>query len=230
MSGWRRPEITKARKWWIERRESVSLIPMTVCDMQIDVSPEDEARFLDLVFQNPANRALFERLCGFDLPNWMLVSGCLFQTVWNVLDGRAPAAGIRDYDLFYHDESDLSYEAEDLWIKRVDALTRDIGVPVETRNQARVHLWFEDHFGEPCPPFTSPRDSIRRFLSPTCSFGLYAGEDGSPRVFAPYGFADLYDRVVRPNPIARGGTHYAAKAERWGREWPSLTILPWQTE
>ena len=43
--------------------------------------------------------------------DWWLTAGALFQTVWNVLDGRDPGAGIRDYDLFYFDE-DTSYEAE----------------------------------------------------------------------------------------------------------------------
>jgi hypothetical protein len=32
----------------------------------------------------------------------------LFQTVWNLQRGRPPGQGIKDYDLFYFDPTDLS--------------------------------------------------------------------------------------------------------------------------
>jgi hypothetical protein len=35
------------------------------------------------------------------LPDWYLVAGCLYQTVWNVVTGRPPEAGILNYDLAY---------------------------------------------------------------------------------------------------------------------------------
>jgi hypothetical protein len=47
------------------------------------------------------------------LPGWYLVAGGLYQTVWNVVTGQVPEAGILDYDLAYFDASDLSWEAED---------------------------------------------------------------------------------------------------------------------
>src|SRR5690349_14058992 len=53
------------------------------------------------------------RAAVVDLPGWYLTAGCVFQTVWNVVTDRPPAEGIKDYDLFYFDDSDLSWEAED---------------------------------------------------------------------------------------------------------------------
>lgn len=202
---------------WPERiRNSPLMVPQT-----------DEERFLELVFQNEANRTLYERLCTADLPNWTLVSGSLFQTVWNVMDGRAPGLGIKDYDLFYFDDADLSWEGEDIWIKKMNALLDDLGVDVETRNQARVHLWYEDHFGESYAPLRTQFEGIDRFLSPTCCFGLYQDGDGNPAVYAPFGYDDLFAKVIRRNPAAKGESHYYAKAERWKKEWPSVTVLPW---
>ena len=64
---------------------------------------------------------------------------------------------IRDYDLFYFDDSDLSWEAEDRAIRRCAALFADLGVTVELRNQARVHLWYEMRFGHPSPRLLSSR-------------------------------------------------------------------------
>lgn len=187
-----------------------------------------EARFIELAFQNPNNQLLFERLKTSDLPNWTLVSGCLFQTVWNVLGGRDPLAGIKDYDLFYFDDTDLSWEAEDVWIKRIDETFADTDIPIETRNQARVHLWYPDHFGVEYAPLHTQFEGIDRFLSPACAFGLYADENGEPRVYAPFGYHDLFERIVRPNEAAKGKEHYDAKAERWKSEWPEITIVPWE--
>src|SRR5690242_5991821 len=50
-----------------------------------------------------ANRTLLdvlERTATLDLPGWYLTGGCLFQTVWNVVTGRPPEHGIKDYDVF----------------------------------------------------------------------------------------------------------------------------------
>ena len=199
---------------------------MTFPAPQID--HEREARFIELAFRNPNNRLLFDRLKAFNLPNWTLVSGCLFQTVWNVLGGRDPLGGIKDYDLFYFDDGDLSWEAEDVWIKRVDVLLEGTGIPIEARNQARVHLWYPDHFGVDYAPLKTQFEGIDRFLSPACAFGLYADEDGEPRVYAPFGYDDLFERVVRRNEAAKGEGHYYAKAERWKSEWPEITVVPWE--
>jgi len=130
------------------------------------MSPED---FIGCVRSNPVNAALLSRLPSLALGQCHLTAGCLFQPVWNRSSGWAVDWGIRDYDVFYFDDSDLSWDAEDAVIRRVDALAGDIGVKVETRNQARVHLWYEQRFGVGCPQLASARDSIDRYLiSCTC--------------------------------------------------------------
>jgi hypothetical protein len=79
---------------------------------------DQRARFLDLVQRSPINVSILGRGSMLCVPDWWLTAGAVFQTVWNVLDGRNPGAGIADYDLFYYDASDLSYEAEDAVIRR----------------------------------------------------------------------------------------------------------------
>ncbi len=55
------------------------------------------AEFRRLVLLNPHIGEILRRAAGLDLPGWYLTAGCLFQTVWNALSKREPAAGIRDY-------------------------------------------------------------------------------------------------------------------------------------
>lgn len=142
----------------------------------------DDECFVALALTNEANRRILERLPSLGLRDAWLVSGSLFQTVWNALTGRPPSYGIKDYDLFYFDE-DTSFEAEDAAIQRVAKAFADLGGDVELRNQARVHLWYEGKFGTPYPPLRSAREGIDRFLAPACMVGLQP--DGT--LYAPMG-------------------------------------------
>lgn len=173
------------------------------------------------------NEILMEVLAGaaeLNLPGWYLTAGCVFQTVWNVVTDRPPANGIRDYDLFYFDDTDLSYQAEDHVIQ---AGARIFGeLPVEIRNEARVHLWYEQHFGVPCPPYTSTESAIDSFASTTCCVGVRMAA-GDWRVYAPHGLDDVFNLVIRPNPVLAPKAVYEDKTRRWLEFWPELVIVPW---
>src|SRR6478609_5515788 len=101
----------------------------------------NQDQFLAAASRNPANEIIAEELFRLALPDAWLVSGCLVQTVWNVLTGRAVDYGINDYDVFYFDP-DTSWEAEEAVIRDVHDAFANLGVTVEIRNQARVHLWY----------------------------------------------------------------------------------------
>ncbi len=158
------------------------------------------------------------------LPQWYLTAGCVVQTVWNHVTGRPLTYGIKDYDLFYFDAADLSWAAEDVAIRAGAEIFG--GLPVEIRNEARVHLWYEDRFGAPCPPYTSTEAAIDSFAATTCCVGVRV-EAGEWRVYAPHGLEDVFDLVIRPNPVLAPERVYAAKTKRWLEFWPELTVLPW---
>ncbi len=125
--------------------------------MRIDGAQRDA--FIATIRTNYNNAVLLDRLPELGLSDCWLVAGCLFQTVWNMQSGRPAAENIRDYDVFYFD-ADLSYAAEDDAIKRARALFSDLNAKIEVRNQARVHLWYEQHFGQRYPRLTRTTDGI----------------------------------------------------------------------
>jgi hypothetical protein len=182
--------------------------------------------FIEIITRNHVVTEVLQRAEAMDLPDWYLTAGCLFQTVWNVLDGQEPTRGIQDYDLFYFDDSDTTWEGEDCVIRRSAAVFEGCGGEVEVRNEARVHLWYEDKFGVPCEPYTSTESAIDRFASTTCCLGIRR-TGAHLHVYAPHGFQDLFDFVLRPNPVQAPRQVYEAKAARWCELWPRLTVLPW---
>jgi uncharacterized protein len=184
----------------------------------------DEARFLALALKNPINVAILDELHQLALPDALLVSGCLVQLVWNVLTGRAIDHGIADYDVFYFDP-DTSWDAEDVVIRKLQARLDHLGVKIETRNQARVHLWYPAKHGLPYPPLSCSTDGIDRFLTQNTQVGVRRTDDGFD-VYAPHGFDDVAKLIVRPN---RGpnfsAASYAAKAARSKTLWPEITVI-----
>jgi len=129
--------------------------------------------------------------------------------------------GIKDYDVFYFDDSDLSWNAEDTVIRRVDALAADLGVKMETRNQARVHLWYEQRFGVSCPQLASARDSIDRYLISCTCVGI---DVASGELYAPEGLRDLEAGILRKNPSNSQPSLFRRKTESYRLRWPWLTI------
>ncbi|MGE5286372.1 MAG: nucleotidyltransferase family protein [Micromonosporaceae bacterium] len=197
--------------------------------MRIGRLPIDEQleHFQAALCQNSTLTEVLARAADLDLPGWYLVAGCLFQTVWNVVTGRPPEAGIRDYDLGYCSSTDLSWEAEDAVIQAGNRIFRDLPVPVEIRNQARVHLWYEEKFGASCDPHESTEAAIDTFEAATACLGVRLDPGGRWRVYAPYGLSDVFNLVVRPNPVLTPRGVYETKAARWRAQWPDLTVLPW---
>lgn len=173
--------------------------------------------------RNPVNRELTERLGAIGLPECHLTAGCLFQATWNRGSGRAPDWGIKDYDVFYFDDSDLSWEAEDGVIRRVQAQVADLGVTVEVKNQARVHLWYAQHFGVDYPQLRSARDGIDRYLIACTCVGL---ETASGALYAPHGLDELETGLLRINPTHPVPHLFEAKAHSYQARWPWLTIVP----
>jgi uncharacterized protein len=101
-------------------------------------------------------------------------------------------------------------------------------VPVEIRNQGRVHLWYAGRFGAAPPaPFRDCRQAIAAFEATCCAVGVTVDGDG-PRLYAPHGLDDLLGLVVRPDPASPARRDaFEAKAARWRSVWPELTVLPW---
>jgi hypothetical protein len=185
----------------------------------------DRDQFLAAALKNPINEIIARELFELALPDAWLVSGCLVQTVWNVLTGRAVGYGINDYDVFYFDP-DTSWQAEDAVIRKLAARLEKLGAAVETRNQARVHLWYAEKHGLPYPAVKSSTESIDRFLTANTMVGIQRAGHGY-KVYAPNWFDDISRMIVRPNPGANfSSARYAAKAARWKSLWPELTVLP----
>jgi hypothetical protein len=184
-------------------------------------------RFEQIIRSDGDLMGLLKCLRAIALPEWRLVSGCLYQTVWNVLTRRPPGTGIQDYDLIYFDGGDVSWEAEDAVITRVTAAATQCIGPLQIRNQARVHLWYEQHFGMPYASLSSADEALSRYPLTVQAIGARLEDDWRLDVVAPFGLNDIFAMAMRPNLVAGDRSTYDAKVARARLIWPEVTVDDW---
>jgi hypothetical protein len=185
------------------------------------------AAFLDIVAADRLLADTLARVRALDLPDWLVVSGALYNTVWNHLTGKPPGYGIKDVDLFYFDDSDLSYEAEDTVIRRAAKHFEGLKLPVEVRNQARVHLWYEARFGSSYPKLRSSAEALSWFASKTHAVGVHFDSNGQLDLVAPFVVDDIFSFRIMPNRALDNRRTHEAKGRRARENWPEISVVPW---
>jgi hypothetical protein len=183
------------------------------------------ARLAGIVRADPGLMHVLTTVRGLGLNDWRVFSGAVYQSVWNAVTGRPVGYGRKDFDLGYFDP-DTSWDAEDLVIKRVAAaLDEPFRSEVEVRNQARVHLWFPDRFGEPYEALTGTDEALARFVAPAFAVGVRLERDDTISIAAPFGLEDVFSLTLRPNPDrprAKGWDKVVTSARA---RWPELTVI-----
>ncbi len=203
------------------------------------LTKEDTKRLEAILENSSVIEQILQRTLGLQMPNWYLGAGCIAQTVWNSLHGFELARNIEDYDLAYFDSTDLSEDAEDRRIRKVQSALGGLGVAIDVKNEARVHLWYKKHFGTAIRPYRSIEDAIAPWPTTATSIGVRYGEDGDLMVCAPFGLDDLLSMIIRPNRKqaeyflsecdSTSREVYIQKAQKWVRAWPKLSVVPWES-
>ena len=181
-----------------------------------------------IISQDEKLMTLIRGIKELGLPDGWLVSGALYQSVWNVLTDKPRGYGIKDYDVVYFDDSDTSYEAEDAIIRKVDRHFGDFEGDIEVRNQARVHLWYPERFGGTYPKLDHAIQSLNRYTTIAHMVGVRLDDNGYLEIAAPKGLNDIFSFILRPNKaLETNGPNHARKSQSIVDRWPEVSVVPW---
>jgi hypothetical protein len=161
-----------------------------------------------------------------NLPNAWVGAGIIFQNVWNVIHGYELNTYIKDIDVLYWDENDLSWESENSYIRSLTESLSDISTPFDVKNIARVHLWYEERFGISKTQYRSVPESISTWPVIGACMAMRIRK-GQLEFTAPHGFQDMFSLRVRPNKVLVNQTIYEDKAIKWKEQWPKLSVESW---
>ena len=178
-----------------------------------------------------ANRVLGKVLmmCREALPpNWYVGGGAIPQTVWNHYHGYDLNHEIKDFNIVYFDERDLTKTTEERFERELSGRYPDCPAKLDVKNEARTHLWYERRFGKVIEPYTCTEGAIYTFPTTASAVGVALSEAGELQLYAPHGLTDLLGLILRANKITVTRHVYEEKCQRWKNAWPKLTLIPWE--
>jgi uncharacterized protein len=165
---------------------------------------------------------IFDRSHKIDLPGWYIAGGSITQTVWNSKLNLSPLHGLKDIDLVYFNSNETEFQ-ERAQKQKIRAIYSDLPIPIDVVNEARVHQWYTEKFGYSIPAYKSSEDAIQTFL-PAFSVGVKI-ENKELKIFAPFGLADTFNMIVRPNERQINEDIYMKMVERLKADWPQIKVI-----
>ena len=151
--------------------------------------------------------------------------------VWDHLHGYPQPTPLRDVDVVYFDASDLSsgrlWEREHVLTQRLYEKQPDF--PWEVKNQAGIHLWFEQHFGYAVEPVCSLEEAVATWPEPATAVALLGNDNDNAELqcLAPLGLEDLFAMIIRRNPRRVSIETYQQRIaqKRYTEKWPRVRVI-----
>lgn len=181
--------------------------------------------FREIIKKNKKLWAFIEKANTNFSFEYYIGGGILTQSVWNYVSNFEINTGIKDLDFIFYNPN-ISEKEEEKLIKEIKNIGKDINLEIDVKNQAKVHLWYEEKFGFPIKPYLSLEDAINTWPTTGNCIGVRK-ENKKLKVYAPYGLNDIFSKIVRPNKTLRVEKVYNKKCQRWLEIWKDLKIIPW---
>ena len=164
---------------------------------------------------------VFSFLKTSEIPNWFISGGFIQQIYFNFKHGFDLHTGIKDIDVVFFNQLDLSKSYErDAESVLMALLPSSLIVP-DVKNQAN------SKFGYKMNPYRDIFEAIDSFPTTTTAIGV-RGTENSLFVYAPFGLYDLDNMILRPNKkqITKKEV-YEKKKNRIKKIWSKVKIIEW---
>lgn len=180
---------------------------------------------LEILSANEWFMSIVRTVRDVDVPAAAVAAGAIRNVVWDRLHGYTGPTVAKDVDVPFFDPHDVSARRD----RAVEeALGRRMpGVVWDAKNQARVHLWYEERFGHPIAPIESVEDAVGRHPETATSIAVRLVHDETFEVIAPLGLGDLLNMVLRRNPRQVSYEYFLERVEqkRISERWPKVTVV-----
>ena len=191
---------------------------------------EQYETFISILEKNKDLMAVLDYITELKLPNFYIAAGSVFQTIWNYYDGNDLNFGIKDIDVIYYNNSDLSVEKDLEYYNIINTYIKAKGFnyEVDVSNEARMHLWkIEHNQGDNVEQYKNSEVAMSKWIATVHAIGITKVNDNI-KIYAPYGLSDIYSRTIRP--IKHNGNSkelYDKKVASWQNRFDNLNIIEW---
>ncbi len=191
---------------------------------------EQYETFISIIEKNKNLMAVLDYIAKLELPNFYIAAGSVFQTICNYYDKKDLNFGIKDIDIIYYNNSDLSVEKDLEYYNIINEYVKLNGLnyEVDVSNEARMHLWkIEHNQGNNVEQYKNSEDAMSKWIATVHAIGITKVND-TIKIYAPYGLSDIYSRTIRP--IKHNGNSkelYNKKVASWQNRFDNLNIIEW---
>lgn len=198
--------------------------------MEYKCIDEQNELLVSILKKNKSLMMVLDYISELNLPNFYIAAGSVFQTIWNYYDGKDLNFGIKDIDVIYYNNSDLSVEKDLEYYNMINKYVKSKGFnyEVDVSNEARMHLWKMAHGqGKNVEQYKNSEDAMSKWIATVHAIGI-TKENNKIKVYAPYGLSDIFSRTIRP--IKHNGNSkelYNKKVESWKNRFDNLNIIEW---
>lgn len=194
---------------------------LDIANAPIEVQKKELIRIVKL---NPVLNELLNKTGEHIKFPWYYGAGCINQTVWNHLTNKEITQGIGDYDLVYWDDH-YSREKEVTLENKLSQNFSHLNFnKLDVTNEAGVHTWFHEKFGQKIEKYKNLEHSISTWPSTATCIGV-TKRNNNYFVVAPYGLQDLFNMTVRINKPYTIEKVFETKTSKWLKKWPELKIM-----
>ena len=178
-----------------------------------------------LITQNEQVMLILRTVRRCNPPEWLVGAGVLRNLVWDHLHGYSQPTPPRDIDVAFFDASHLSPERDKSVTAQLTSLLPT--VEWEATNQAAVHLWYADYFGQTVPPFSSTNEAIDTWPETATCTAVRLLPDDSLQIVAPFGLNDLFNMVWRHNPARVTAARFQQRLhdKQILQKWPQVHVI-----
>lgn len=191
---------------------------------------EQYETFISILEKNKDLMAVLDYITELKLPNFYIAAGAVFQTIWNYYDGKDLNFGIKDIDVIYYNNSNLSVEKDLEYYNMINEYvkSKNFNYEVDVSNEARMHLWkIEHNQGKNVEQYKNAEDAMSKWIATVHAIGITKVNDDI-KVYAPYGLSDIYSRTIRPIKHNDNSKElYNKKVASWKKRFNNLNIIEW---
>lgn len=188
---------------------------------------EQNEEFVSILKHNKDLMKILDYIYELNLPNFYIAAGSVFQTIWNYYDNKPLNFGIKDIDIIYYDDNDLSKENVKKLEDKITEHFKELNYKFDVKNEARMHLWYKEKLNKNINQYINSEDAIDHWIATVHSIGI-TKENDNIKVYAPYGLSDIFSRTIRPiKHKANSKKLYDKKVTSWQKRFEKLNIIEW---
>ena len=197
--------------------------------MQYEALDEQVKQAVLILEKNIELMDILDFIDKLNLPNFYIAAGSVFQTIWNYYDNKPLNDKIKDIDVIYYNNEDLSVDTDIKYYNLINdyCIKQGYNYEIDVSNEARMHLWKKEKFNIDVRQYINSEDAISKWIATVHAIGITKDNDNI-KIYAPYGLSDIYSRTIRPIKHKYNTKEiYDKKAKSWSERFSNLNIIEW---